>query len=31
MSAAALGRPVEILLVEDTPGDADLTRETLLD
>jgi CheY-like chemotaxis protein len=31
MSAAALGRPVEILLVEDNPGDADLTRETLLD
>ena len=31
MSAAALGRPVEILLVEDNPGDVDLTRETLQD
>jgi CheY-like chemotaxis protein len=29
MSAAASGRPVQILLVEDNPGDADLTRETL--
>ena len=31
MSHAAFGRPVEILLVEDNPGDVDLTRETLLD
>ena len=31
MSAAALGRPVEIFLVEDNPGDVDLTRETLQD
>jgi CheY-like chemotaxis protein len=31
MSNAASGRPVEILLVEDNPGDVDLTRETLLD
>jgi CheY-like chemotaxis protein len=31
MSNAALGRPVEILLVEDNPGDVDLTRETLQD
>jgi two-component system, chemotaxis family, response regulator Rcp1 len=31
MSHAASGRPVEILLVEDNPGDVDLTRETLLD
>ena len=31
MSVAALGRPVEILLVEDNPGDVDLTRETLQD
>ncbi len=29
MCAAALGKPVEILLVEDNPGDADLTREAL--
>jgi len=28
MSAATFGRPVEILLVEDNPGDARLTRET---
>ncbi len=31
MSAAAFGRPVEILLVEDNPGDVRLTRETLKD
>ena len=31
MSAAASGRPVEILLVEDNPGDVGLTRETLKD
>ena len=31
MSAAGNGRPAEILLVEDNPGDADLTRETLQD
>ena len=31
MSAAELGRPVEILLVEDNPGDIRLTRETLKD
>ena len=29
MSAAAVGRPVEILLVEDNPGDVRLTLETL--
>ena len=29
MSSAASGRPVEILLVEDNPGDVRLTRETL--
>ena len=29
MSVSASGRPVQILLVEDNPGDADLTRETL--
>lgn len=29
MSAAAFGKPVEILLVEDNPGDADLAREAL--
>jgi CheY-like chemotaxis protein len=29
MSAEACGRAVELLLVEDNPGDADLTRETL--
>ena len=26
-----LGRPIEILLVEDNPGDVDLTREGLAD
>jgi len=31
MSDAAFGRPVEILLVEDNPGDVRLTRETLKD
>jgi CheY-like chemotaxis protein len=31
MSAAEPGRPVEILLVEDNPGDVGLTRETLKD
>jgi chemotaxis family two-component system response regulator Rcp1 len=31
MSAAGNCRPAEILLVEDNPGDADLTRETLQD
>ena len=31
MSNAASGRQVEIFLVEDNPGDVDLTRETLLD
>ena len=31
MSAAASGRPVEILLVEDDPADAGLTWETLQD
>ena len=31
MSAAESGRPVEILLVEDNPGDVGLTRETLKD
>jgi CheY-like chemotaxis protein len=31
MSATASGRPVEILLVEDNPGDVGLTRETLKD
>jgi len=31
MSAAVSGRPVEIFLVEDNPGDVDLTRETLQD
>jgi len=31
MNAAALGRPVELLLVEDNPGDVRLTRETLKD
>jgi two-component system, chemotaxis family, response regulator Rcp1 len=29
--SVASGRPVEIFLVEDNPGDVDLTRETLLD
>jgi chemotaxis family two-component system response regulator Rcp1 len=31
MSAVAFGRPVEILLVEDNPGDVRLTRESLKD
>jgi two-component system, chemotaxis family, response regulator Rcp1 len=31
MSNAALSRPVEILLVEDNPGDVRLTQETLKD
>ncbi len=31
MCTAVLGRPVEILLVEDNPGDVGLTRETLKD
>ena len=31
MSAAASGRPVEIFLVEDNPGDVCLTRESLKD
>jgi chemotaxis family two-component system response regulator Rcp1 len=31
MSAAVFGRPVEILLVEDNPGDVRLTRESLKD
>ena len=31
MSDAAFGRPVEILLVEDNPGDVRLTRESLKD
>lgn len=31
MSAETLGRPVEILLVEDNPGDVRLTQETLKD
>jgi len=29
MSSALAGRPAEILLVEDNPGDVRLTRETL--
>ena len=29
MSRATLGRPVEILLVEDNPGDVRLTMEAL--
>ncbi len=29
MSATTFGKPVDILLVEDTPGDVDLTREAL--
>ena len=29
MSATTCGKPVEILLVEDNPGDADLARESL--
>jgi CheY-like chemotaxis protein len=31
MSAQAVGRPVEILLVEDNPGDVRLTQEALKD
>jgi CheY-like chemotaxis protein len=31
MTAAAFGRPVEILLVEDNPGDVRLTQEALND
>ena len=31
MTPAASGRPVEILMVEDNPGDVGLTRETLKD
>lgn len=31
MNTGALGRPVEILLVEDNPGDVRLTREALKD
>ncbi len=31
MVDASLGKPVEILLVEDSPGDVDLTREALSD
>ena len=31
MSATEFGRPVEILLVEDNPGDVRLTQETLKD
>ena len=31
MSAAPFGRPVEVLLVEDNPGDVRLTQETLKD
>jgi CheY-like chemotaxis protein len=31
MSDAAFGKPVEILLVEDNPGDVRLTRESLKD
>lgn len=31
MNASALGRPIEILLVEDSPGDVRLTREVLKD
>ena len=31
MSVATFGRPVEIFLVEDNPGDVRLTRETLKD
>lgn len=31
MSSGEIGRPIEILLVEDNPGDVRLTREALLD
>ncbi|CAA9376479.1 Two-component transcriptional response regulator, LuxR family [uncultured Leptolyngbya sp.] len=31
MNVVALGRPVEILLIEDSPGDVRLTREVLKD
>ena len=31
MTTEATGRPIEILLVEDSPGDVRLTRETLKD
>lgn len=31
MSDDVLGRPVELLLVEDNPGDVELTREALLE
>ncbi len=29
MESTAIGRPIDILLVEDNPGDADLARESL--
>ena len=31
MSPATYGKPIEILLVEDNPGDVDLTRESMKD
>jgi two-component system, chemotaxis family, response regulator Rcp1 len=31
MAGEVIGKPIEILLVEDSPGDADLARETLAD
>jgi two-component system, chemotaxis family, response regulator Rcp1 len=31
MAEGTVGKPIEILLVEDSPGDADLARETLAD
>ena len=31
MSSKAIGKPIEILLVEDTPGDVRLTKEALKD
>ena len=31
MGSSKLGRPAEILLVEDNPGDVELTREALSD
>lgn len=31
MTSQSMGRPIEILLVEDSPGDVRLTRETLKD